>query len=186
MRKQVFALSKQDETKLRVFRSVDKPVDKLTVADICKKAGISRQLFYRYFNSKFDPPIWYTVKCDVVTMAEIGRTLSWEEGLLGFYDLLRDEKEVLVLYVNSKEDLASRHWADERRARIFKETISDFRHLDLTPEMEFYANSYANTFNKVFATWLQKGLKEEPAYMAKLTLGLVPQELYNALELSAK
>ena len=90
MRRQVFPLSKQVETRLRIMHAVDRPIDELTCAAICAKADVSRQLFYRYFDSKFDIPYWFATECDRSTISEIGRSLTWEEGFSDFFSLLHD------------------------------------------------------------------------------------------------
>lgn len=181
MRRQVFAPSKQIETRLRVLHAVDRPIDELTVSTICFQAGISRQLFYRYFDSKFDIPYWYTVECDRVSVSEIGRSLTWEEGLEDFFSLLHEERDSLLHFATSKESRTSRHRADARRAEIFRETI-ELHNKVLTPELEFYAEMYANSFNKAFAQWTERGMVEDPRYMAMLTYGLVPIALRDAVQ----
>ena len=50
-------------TKMRILHAVDKSLDRITVAEICRNAGISRQTFYRHFESKYDIPWWYSIFC---------------------------------------------------------------------------------------------------------------------------
>ena len=40
--------------------------------------------------------------------------------------------------------------------------------------MRFYAEMYANCFNKAFATWIDSGMERAPEDMARLVCGLVP------------
>lgn len=181
MLRQVFAPSKQIETRLRVLHAIDRPIDELTVSAICSRAGISRQLFYRYFDSKFDIPYWYTVECDRVSITEIGRSLTWEEGLEDFFTLLHEERDSLLHFAVSKESRASRHRADARRVEVFRETIERNGKV-ITPELQFYAEMYANCFNKAFAQWTERGMVEDPGYMAMLAYGLVPAALRDAMQ----
>lgn len=41
---------------------------------------------------------------------------------------------------------------------------------------------YANSFNKAFAQWIERGMVEDPGYMAMLTYGLVPIALRDAVQ----
>lgn len=36
-------------TKMKILHAVDKSLDRITIAEICENAGISRQTFYRHF-----------------------------------------------------------------------------------------------------------------------------------------
>ena len=179
MRRQVFLPSKQTETKLRILHAVDRPIDQMTTTMICERAGVSRQLFYRYFDSKFDLPFWYTVECDRISISEIGRSLTWMEGLEDFFTLISEEKESLMHFAKSKESQASRHQADERRAQILRETLAQYKNTELTSDLCFFIDSYANTFNKAFARWTQAGMGGDPVH---IVYELVPPPLRDAVE----
>lgn len=43
-------------TKMKILHAVSKSLDQITVGEICRNAGISRQTFYRHFESKYDIP----------------------------------------------------------------------------------------------------------------------------------
>lgn len=49
--------------KMKILHAVNKSLDQITVAEICRNAGISRQTFYRHFESKYDIPWWYSIFC---------------------------------------------------------------------------------------------------------------------------
>ena len=50
-------------TKMKILHAVDKSLDRITIAEICENAGISRQTFYRHFQSKYDIPWWHSIFC---------------------------------------------------------------------------------------------------------------------------
>ena len=80
-------LSKGDETKLKVFHSLDQPLVDLTVETICRKSGISKPTFYRHFASKIDIPVWAAQFMNRLTLDQIGRTLTWREGMEAYFAL---------------------------------------------------------------------------------------------------
>ncbi|WP_371298236.1 TetR/AcrR family transcriptional regulator [Paraeggerthella sp.] len=49
---------------------------------MCENAGISRQTFYRHFQSKYDIPWWHSIFCRQFYLNEIGRTVDWKTGVL--------------------------------------------------------------------------------------------------------
>lgn len=58
-------------TKMRILHAVNKSLDQITVGEICHNAGISRQTFYRHFESKYDIPWWYSIFCRQFYLNEI-------------------------------------------------------------------------------------------------------------------
>ena len=72
--------------KMKILHAVNKSLDQITVAEICRNAGISRQTFYRHFESKYDIPWWYSIFCRQFYLNEIGRTIDWKTG---YYHHLR-------------------------------------------------------------------------------------------------
>ncbi len=162
------------------MHAVDRPIDELTCAAICERAGVSRQLFYRYFDSKFDIPFWYTLECDRASIAEIGRTLTWREGLEDFFTLLYDERDTFRHFAASKDSRAARHRADDRRSEVFSETIA-LNGGKLTDDLIFFSEMYANSFNKALALWISDGMTRSPVHMAQLLYELAPLPLREAV-----
>lgn len=68
------------KTKMSILHAVDRSLDRMTISEICKKASISRQTFYRHFRSKYDIPWWFCIFCRQFYLNEIGRTISWQTG----------------------------------------------------------------------------------------------------------
>ena len=66
-------------TKMRILHAVDKSLDQITVAEICRNAGISRQTFYRHFESKYDIPWWYSIFCRAAAawIKEVSKEALW-------------------------------------------------------------------------------------------------------------
>lgn len=79
--------------KMNILHSVDRSLDCMTVSEICKKANISRQTFYRHFRSKYDIPWWFSIFCRQFYLNEIGRTISWRTGYYHHIRLLSTERE---------------------------------------------------------------------------------------------
>lgn len=91
----IYYLPRSDEMKMRIFHAVDRPIEELTVAAICRKAGVSKPTFYRHFDSKYDIARWISDFMNSMTLDEIGRTLTWDEGLESYFALGLSELEGL-------------------------------------------------------------------------------------------
>lgn len=81
------------KTKMSILHAVDRSLDRMTISEICKKASISRQTFYRHFRSKYDIPWWFCIFCRQFYLNEIGRTISWQTGYYHHIRLLSTERE---------------------------------------------------------------------------------------------
>lgn len=83
---------KQDDKtfsmRLRILKSVDRPLETITVNEICEKAGISRQTFYNHFESKRMLRSWWSECCEQRSLDRIGIDLSWEEGSIRYARLM--------------------------------------------------------------------------------------------------
>jgi len=167
---------------MKILHSIDTPINDITVSNICEKAGISRQTFYKYFDSKYDISFWYVLFCDELTLTEIGRTQSWHDGLRGFFKLLRREKD-FYQYSAHKAYTEGADRADRHRSCVLKETLVDFRHLDLTEDLEFYVKAFAELFNTCVGDWFKSEMKISPEDMARMIANCVPRPLYEALDI---
>lgn len=61
----------------KMLKSVDRPLEVISVNDICKNAGISRQTFYNHFESKYMLRSWWSEYCEQFSLDRIGIDLSW-------------------------------------------------------------------------------------------------------------
>ena len=80
-------------TKMKIMHAVDKSLDRVTISEICEKAGISRQTFYRHFKSKYDIPWWFSIFCRQFYLNEIGRTIDWRTGYYHHIRLIATERD---------------------------------------------------------------------------------------------
>ena len=80
-------------TKMKILHAVDKSLDRITIAEICENAGISRQTFYRHFQSKYDIPWWHSIFCRQFYLNEIGRTIDWKTGYYHHLRLIAQERD---------------------------------------------------------------------------------------------
>ena len=170
------------DVRMRVVEAVTEPIRNLSVTEICRRAGISRQTFYSYFESKYAIGSWYALHCDIFTLDLIGRALSWREGYERWYALMKQQK---LLFANSSQTKFSDESADavaENRITAFQGTFRE-RGLEFTDEYRYYAWMCASVERAAFSRWLKEGCSASPADMARLTELCAPPLLHRALSL---
>lgn len=176
------------EMRMRFIHAVDRPINKLTVEQLCRSVGVSRQTFYHYFPSKAHMPLWYSSFCDEVTLREIGRTLSWNEGLQSYLALLSREREFFAFTLDRMErNRAERNLAVERLEAHFRETVR-LRHgadaLDNgrgTEELSFCINVAATVVVRSVSDWMSAGMSMAPEKLARLIEAALPQNVLRAI-----
>lgn len=149
-----------------------KPLDKITIKDICEGCDVNRQTFYYHFQDIYDLIEW------IYTHAEYSILRShsyetWQEGLAEIFAYALQEKE----FVSSTYHSISREHLENF---LYRETfhllyeIIDRRYGDILSNEEdkaFLADFYKYAFIGFVLDWVRKGMKEDPAVLIhKMTL----------------
>ena len=178
-------LSKPDQIRLRILEAVDQPIGEMSVKMICDNAGISRQTFYNHFESKYDISLWFSYLIDDMTLRQIGRTATWEEGLLAYCSSIYERRSFFKL--TAKKRLADNHQgkrtAESHRSDEMRETLV-MRGVERIPDdLSFCITYYARTECSAIGDWMRTGCTTLPAQMAHNMYELVPPLLREAFAL---
>lgn len=172
--------------RLRILKSVDKPLEIITVNDICENAGISRQTFYNHFESKYMLRSWLSEYCEQFSLDRIGIDLSWEEGSIRYAQLMLSPGNFIFQSASSNraESEPYEYILVDRRIAALTKVCAD-RGVEVTPDLEFAIRHYAQSFrlcgNEISAMGENafKGINE----ISKRFVLIVPAILYDALQL---
>ena len=90
-----YKTSASERTKRRIAQAFEqvlktKPFEKITVADITSKCGISRQTFYNHFLDKFDLVNWIYQQLLSATTRRIGIDLTWEQAVRSKLEIMKN------------------------------------------------------------------------------------------------
>lgn len=171
--------------RMRIMHAVDRPIREMTVEAICSNAGISRQTFYNHFPSRRDLALWYSSFCDEHTLSEIGLSMSWNEGLESYFELMQREKAFFEHTLDRMEQRREERTAAASRVESHFRNAMEERGLMPDREMDFYLRSFAGLFVGTVSDWMNAGMNEKPATMARYVEACVPDKLYRALEPNA-
>lgn len=154
----------------------------ITVSQICAKAGISRQTFYRHFGSKYDIAAWNLVALGESTLFQTGRTLNWFDANYEMNYLIAQNKPFyhgVLKYDYGYESLTEQ--AFRRRKETLVETLVHWQGKELTDLLEFQIDVLARTEVSVITGWCQRGMDVSPLRLAELQQTVIPRELFRAL-----
>ncbi|MBR5259385.1 MAG: helix-turn-helix transcriptional regulator [Eggerthellaceae bacterium] len=171
------------QTKLRIIRTIDRPIDTVSVSEICERAGISRATFYKHFKSKYDISAWYSRQSEVRFLNEIGRSLSWREAYVRHFSCLEFERN---LFMYSSAGKWTPYGIDEvarSRATTILKTLEMRGVLVKTDESwRFIVKAYAYLEIKMASDWFKAGMGDPERFSALLE-ECVPARLHEALTL---
>ncbi len=172
------------QTKMKILHAVDKSLDRITVAEICRNAGISRQTFYRHFSSKYDIPWWYSIFCRQFYLNEIGRTIDWEPGYYHHLLLLTREadfyRKALQFSINTP---FGQTVMPENRTAVLLDTLENYRHIEVDDNMRFIVETFSKLESEILNDWFRSDIPIEPVVWAENLASLVPNRLYYALHI---
>ncbi|WP_165043565.1 MULTISPECIES: TetR/AcrR family transcriptional regulator [unclassified Adlercreutzia] len=170
--------------RMGILHAVDKSLDRMTVSEICKNAGVSRQTFYRYFESKYDIPCWHTIYCRQFYLNEIGRTIGWETGYYHHIRLIFQEYDFYSKSIQySVNTPFGRSILPEDRKKVLLETLEKYRHEPINRNMLFIVETFARLECEVMNDWLRSSRPADLESWTEDLVSIVPTRLFRALDL---
>lgn len=171
---------------LRVAIIVDdmvekRSIDDLTVAEICDAANLSRTQFYRLFDSKYEIANWFLYKVVEPGKTQIGRTLTWEQGvevtMQGCFLL----KNLMRSSFLADGYQSMRETAKRTHKREFFTTIADYKKRELTDSIRFQIDFYFHAEDHMNKIWFLNEEREPAHEYAHRLAACVPGELFELL-----
>lgn len=153
----------------------------ISVTQICREAGISRATFYYHFKDKFDISQWHYGLVAERFLFQTGRTLNWFQSNY-LNTLVFAEHETLYRWCFGMEGYQSLFsHAKRRRIETLRETITDYKHEKLDPELEFQIVALADAEVGGVTHWFMEGMPFSAKALALYLDEVVPRRLYNLL-----
>ena len=159
-----------------------RPLQKLTVGEIARAAGVSRVTFYHYYRDLYD-------LAGAVLAGEMERAMgadqtpeNWEEGLLRLMRTMRENR-----WLTGKIS-ASDGWGQIERMlheTVFRQVMAVAEGFPDTgaPEDDrvFAAHFYEHALTGLIFSWAGSGMKEEPETVVRRLAVMLTGQLETAL-----
>lgn len=172
------------KTKMKILHGVNKSLDQITISEICANAGVSRQTFYRHFESKYDIPWWHSIFCRQFYLNEIGRTIDWETGYYHHLRLIDQERDFYRKSIQySINTPFGQTVMPENRKTVLLETLERCRRVSVDHNMMFLVEIFSKLECEVLNDWFRS---DQPTNLAQWTddlVSLVPDRLFRALQI---
>lgn len=174
--------------RLSVVRSIDAPLDTLTVNGICAKCGITRKKFYSLFETKQQIIYWYVELCASLTLQEIGIERSWRDGVSTFLELIDEQRPFLSADAPTLANKPKSHFWElgAKRLANIERAISICGKSPMTPRLRQEVALYSETVPRLVNQWLLPNDFEGRDDYVQFWLDCVPRGLYDALDIEGR
>lgn len=175
------------QAKLRIMHAVDRSLDQITVTQICTRAGMSRQAFYRHFPDKYSLHWWWPTFVHRFYLVEVGRTIDWETGYLHHIRLLSLEKDFFRVATQYTLNISTeRTVMPHFRKCALLETLQDYQHVAVDESLMFCIDSWVKTETEILTEWYRLGNVPDPQTASRRLASIMPRRLYDILSVPSE
>lgn len=176
--------SSENAMRFRVLHAVNRPLDELSVKDICVCADISRDTFYRHFASKYDIAVWHGKLIQSLYLEQVGRTIDLETGYFHNFRLLAEEKEFYgYAFKNFGRSMGEFPEMENHRKEALMSALKEKRGAVVDNELAFCVDAYVQLETVLVSRWLHDGCVPDPKTFTSYMVAVVPSKLRDALSL---
>jgi len=147
-----------------------KQFEKVSVSEICKKAGVSRMTYYRNFNSKEDILTEHLNKVFQKYKETLNNKMSSSTltNIIPFFELLSSEKKLIDCLIRSDME----YWLFYQFTDYLKNLKEMHKVFNYDDPLESYywINYYSAGLSKLLITWIKNGMIESKETMSKYLL----------------
>ncbi|MCD7892584.1 MAG: TetR/AcrR family transcriptional regulator [Erysipelotrichaceae bacterium] len=151
-------------------------LDKITVTDIVKHSGMTRQTFYRYFQDKYDLVNWYFEKLADKSFRQIGNSSTLREGLIKKFTFILNDKVFFEQAFQSKDYNNVENY-DYQCIYDFYKNIIEKKIGKMPYDIAFLLEMYCHGSITMTVNWAVSGMKESPEMLSDLLIDALPPKL---------
>lgn len=162
-----------------------KPLDKITVTEITKKAGLTRQVFYHHFLDKYELAKWVHMQDFIqhvkATTLENNGEMYLEEIMLEWLLTLEKHK---VFYRNTYHSLEAKEFQMMICNHVYesyKQIVLSTTQKPLSEETNFILQIYCIGACQKCFDWIIAGCEIHPKVICKWMFNALPQDLQKSI-----
>ena len=146
-----------------------KPLNKISVTDIAKKCGVSRQTFYNYFNDIYDLIEWYYIQEANESLDDYSDINNWQKGYIRIMNWALENKEmVLNTYHSIQHEYIAIFIYKVLYQYIIRVVEKESLGLSVNGDQkDFVANFYTLAITACSLNWIRTGMKDKPEDIAQ-------------------
>lgn len=150
---------------MRALREIvrETPIDKVSVSEICRIAGFSRQAFYAHYLDKYDLSIRiYESEFAPIAMGHRERLTTWIESGVQHLSIYAGDPVYYRNVLSSRDPAGLRAYLGNRMYEEFKHKCEMRGAVFDNDEMRYALNTVVVTTNELTFAWVENGCVEAP------------------------
>ena len=151
--------------------------EKLSVGEIVKESGLSRQTFYRTCENKYDLVNKYLKKIIIETYSTIGTESTFRKSLENKFRKMLPERELLAVAFQSKEYDGLYQFTHRLILDFHKNFIEKQEKGPLDAEEKHLLDMYCEASVYMTMKWATKEMEATPQQMSRLLVDAMPLKL---------
>lgn len=185
-------ISVSEQTKLKLAAALktlmaQKPMDKITIAELTSMCNIRRQSFYYHFEDIYDLLRWMIQNEAISLLKQQKGALLWKEGLLQLFRYLEENRAVCLCALKSvgRNHLRSFFEADidaiiHRTIEQLVENIGVRNNLDSFVDVEMLTHFYVMALAGMMESWLLGEIDRTPEQIVQFADVILNDQLNGA------
>ena len=163
---------------------LEKPLNKITVTDICEDCGISRMTFYYHFQDIYDLVEWSCQEDAGKALAGNRTVDTWQKGLLSIFNLVRENRPfVMNVYRCVSRERVERYLYDITYGLLRAVVDEKAEGLQVCEEdKRFVAGFFRYAFVGVMLDWVTGDMKDDPETLVHKIDTIIHGDFRSALE----
>lgn len=163
---------------------LEKPLNKITVTDICEDCGISRMTFYYHFQDIYDLVEWSCQEDAGKALADDHTVDTWQKGLLSIFNVVRENKPLVMnVYRCVSRERVERYLYDITYDLLLAVVDEKAKGLQVHDEdKQFVAGFFRYAFVGVMLEWVAGGMKGDPEKIVGKIDTMIQGDFRSALE----
>ena len=147
----------------------EKPLEKITVSDICADCEVNRQTFYYHFQDIYDLIEWIYTDEASKAMGDKKTYRTWEEGYQRIFAYALEEKDFAISTYHSISREHLENFLYRETYQLLYDVINELsKNISIREEDKaFIANFYKYAFVGLILDWVRKGMLEDPHVIVK-------------------
>ena len=167
-----YALAKAMEECMRT-----QSLENITVTDVARRCGVTRQTFYRNFLDKYDLVNWYFGKLLDRSFEHMGSGRTIREGLERKFEYIRAERVFFTAAFRADGTNSLKEHDLAAILAFYTDLISGKTGAHPEGEQAFLLELYCRGSVAMTVRWVLSGMRTEPAELAKYMADALPAPL---------
>ena len=163
---------------------LQKPLNKITIADITEQCGVNRQTFYYHFQDIYALLEWiYTT--DAQRLLEGKRDGdTWQQGFLQVLEYIRDNRALVRNTYRSVSRELLEGYLYRVTYQLMRDVVEERAAETQVPEEDraFLAHFYKYAFVGVMLDWVRRGMREPPEAVVGRVSRMTRGQLLSAIQ----